>query len=319
MARLPLILAALAAAAPAGAATLRPLTTLAAPVVRLSDLFDDAGPRADRVLGPGPAPGARIVVEAAQLAAIARQFGVDWRPASAADRAVLDRPGRLLPRDSITVPLLAALTRVGAPADAELDLPGFETPLVPAEAAPTVTVEQVDYEGATGRFAAAVLIGGPAMEPLRLRLAGVVEALAHVLVPARRLAAGSVLRAADLLPATVRASVLRGDVAREPAQALGLALRHAAAAGQPLPLAELQPPVLVAKGAHVAMEIRLPGLAVVAQGSALEAGALGDRIAVLNPTSRMQVEGTIVGPDRVTVATGSVPLPERGAAPAADQ
>ena len=54
------------------------------------------GPKPTRVLGPGPAPGGRIVVEAAQLAAIARQFGVDWRPASPADRAVLDRPGRML-------------------------------------------------------------------------------------------------------------------------------------------------------------------------------------------------------------------------------
>ena len=70
-------------------------------MVRLSDLFDDAGPRAGQVLGPAPAPGARIVVEAPQLAAIARQFGVDWRPASPADSAVIDRPGRLLPREDV--------------------------------------------------------------------------------------------------------------------------------------------------------------------------------------------------------------------------
>src|SRR5690349_8906480 len=83
------------------AATLRSMTTLHAPTVRLSDLFDDAGANADRVLGPGPAAGGRIVVEAAQLRAIARQFGVEWRPASSADRAVLDRPGRPLRRDDV--------------------------------------------------------------------------------------------------------------------------------------------------------------------------------------------------------------------------
>ena len=60
----------------AEAATLRTATSLAAPVVRLSDLFDDAGTNADRVLGPGPGPGGRIVVESAQLGAIARQAGV---------------------------------------------------------------------------------------------------------------------------------------------------------------------------------------------------------------------------------------------------
>src|SRR5689334_10184716 len=97
--RIPLLLFLVLGALPmsAEAARLRPMTTLTSPMVRLSDLFDDAGPEADRVLGPGPAPGGRIVVEAAQLGWIARQFGADWRPASPADRAILDRPGRVLP------------------------------------------------------------------------------------------------------------------------------------------------------------------------------------------------------------------------------
>ena len=43
------------------------MTTLHASVVRLSDLFEDAGANADRVLGPGPGAGGRIVVEAPQL------------------------------------------------------------------------------------------------------------------------------------------------------------------------------------------------------------------------------------------------------------
>ena len=73
----------------AQAASLRPMTTLSSSVVRLSDLFEEAGPEAGRALGPGPLPGQRIVVEARQLAAIARQFHVDWQPASPADRIVL--------------------------------------------------------------------------------------------------------------------------------------------------------------------------------------------------------------------------------------
>ena len=315
----PFVLAALSLAVPAHAATLRTLTTLAAPVVRLSDLFDDAGERADRVLGPAPAPGERIVVEAPQLAAIARQFGVDWRPASPADRAVLERPGRMLPRESITAPLLTALARVGAPADAALDLPGFEAPLVPSEAHPSVAVEQLDYEGPSGRFTAIVLIAGEAMASMRLRLAGKVQEVAHVLVPTHRLAAGSVLRAGDLVAASVPAGALRGEVVREPAQALGQELRHAVAQGQPLPLAELQRPLAVAKGSHVAMELHMPGLSLVAQGTALEGGAVGEHIQVLNPSSHMQMDAEIVGPERVSVAPDAVPVPAAGPAQVAQR
>ena len=84
-------------AAPSHAATLRSSTTLSAREVRLSDLFD--GVVSDRAIGPGPDTGGRIVVEAPQLAAIARQFNVDWRPAGSNDRIVLDRPGQAFPRE----------------------------------------------------------------------------------------------------------------------------------------------------------------------------------------------------------------------------
>jgi len=122
------------AATHATAATLKPMATLQRPDVLLSDLFDDAGPLAARVLGPAPAPGGRITVAAPQLAAIARQFGVDWHPSSSTDRAVLERPGRLLAREALLEPLRAALRGAGAPVDFELNLPEFATPMVPQEA-----------------------------------------------------------------------------------------------------------------------------------------------------------------------------------------
>src|SRR5580658_3594415 len=83
----------------ANAAVLKTRTTLHGPRVFLRDLFDDAGLNADRLLGPGPGPGGRIVVEARQLKAIANQFDVDWQPASSGDRAVLEWPGHPLKRE----------------------------------------------------------------------------------------------------------------------------------------------------------------------------------------------------------------------------
>src|ERR1700712_539218 len=64
------------------AASLRTMTSLHGPAVYLRDLFDDAGSNADRVLGPGPEPGGRIILEAAQLNAIARQYSVAWPSAA---------------------------------------------------------------------------------------------------------------------------------------------------------------------------------------------------------------------------------------------
>jgi flagella basal body P-ring formation protein FlgA len=290
------------------AATLRPAVTLARSVVLLSDLFDDAGPASSRVLGPGPTPGNRIVVESPQLAAIARQFGVDWRPSSPADRVVLDRPGRPLPQENVMAALRTALAGVGGPTDGAIDLPGYTAPMIPQECNPQSQVEQIDYDGASGRFTALLAIMGSGMDTLRLRLSGHVEEMLEIPLLVRRVAAGSPILADDLKMTRLPAGRVRGDVVRDISQAAGLAPRRMLAPGQPIMLADLRPPILVQRGARVTMLLAAPGLTLTATGQAMEPGSMGERIQVLNPVSRAVVEAEVMGPDRVRVTPGAVPM-----------
>ena len=296
------------AVVPAQAATLRPLGTLSVPVVRLSDLFDDAGENAARVLGPGPAPGGRIVVEAAQLAAIARQFGVAWRPASTADRAVLERPGKPLSREAVMEVLRAALAGAGVAEESEVEIPVLSLPLVPFESNLRPVVTQLDHDGGSGGFTATLAVGGPEMTAVHLRVSGRVHETVSVAVPVRRVQPAEVLRADDFRPLRVRAASLRGDVVRAVEDAAGMTPRNPLAAGQPVRMAELSRPVAVRKGANVQMTLTGGGLALVAQAVALEAGAPGERVRVLNPTSRAVLEATVIGPDGVRVSPDSMPL-----------
>jgi len=300
-------LAAMITATPAWGATVRPITTLSAPVVKLADLFDGLPAGGELVLGPGPAPGGRIVVESAQLAAIARQFGVSWRP-NGGERSVLERPGRLLPREDVLAALRGALAGVGAPPDGELDLPGYAAPLVPAESQVRAEVEQMEYDGASGRFNATISVSGDGMLTVRQRLVGTLHEMAEVPVPVRRLTPGMVVLPSDLQFQRVRVAALRGEVARMPEQAVGMAVRRVMLPGQAFTLADLSRPLAVQKGARVMMQLVSGGLSLTAQGQALEAGTVGERIQVLNPNSRAVVEAEVVGPDRVRVASGSSPV-----------
>jgi len=295
-------------ALPCQAATLRPMTSLSGPTVRLSDLFDDAGPNAARILGPGPALGGNIVVEARQLAAIARQFGVNWRPSSPADRALLERPGRPLPRDEAIAPLRAALIEAGASDSCEIELPGFTPPQVPVTGSVQAVITQLQYDAQSGRFSAALSLTSDFMEPVTMRLAGRVQETIEVPIATTRLPAGAVLRAGDVHMARIRAVLARDDVVRDPAQAIGMALRHPISAGQPLPIADLVRPSVVEKGEAVQMLLNSAGLTVAAQGQALEPGAMGERIRVLNPVSRAVLEAEVTGSGQVRVRPDSIPL-----------
>jgi flagella basal body P-ring formation protein FlgA len=80
------------------------------------------------------------------------------------------------------------------------------------------------------------------------------------------------------------------------------------APGQPFAVAEMVRPSMVVKGANVLMVLDSPGISLTAEGRALEPGAVGERIRVVNPVSHVVVEAEVIGPDRVRVApTGLAP------------
>ena len=292
---------------PAGAATLRPFTTVERPVVRLSDLWD--GVAKDRDLGPAPAPGARILVEAPQLAAIARQFGVDWEPASPGDRALVERAGQPLSREAVLAAVRGALAAAGAPADADVEVPAFAAPIVPTAGTAAPSISQFLYDAGTGEFTALVSVAAEGMAPAQTRVAGRIVPMQDLPVPTRAIGAGEIVGAADLRFLRVRVANFTGEAVRSAAQAVGLAPRRPLAKGQPILLANLERPVLVRRGASVTMALAMPGLALTAEGIAMAPAAMGERIRVLNPSSKMLVEAEVTGPGEVRVMPGSTPIP----------
>jgi flagella basal body P-ring formation protein FlgA len=281
-------------------ATLRPFAAVDGPVVRLADLFDGVGERGAVTLGPAPAPGQRLVVEAAQLAAIARSQGVAWRPIGG-DRVILERPGRAIATAEVQALLRDALEPLGLDAEAEVDLTAFSTPLVPAAAFVQLAIEQATLEASLGRFAATLAIAAEGMPTARTRLVGRVVQTAPMLVAARRVIAGEVLGAGDVRVVRVPASRLRPGAAQRPDQVLGQALRRPAASDQPLLLADIAPPIAIARGASVTMIYQAPGITLTAQGRAMAAAARGAMVPVMNLNSRIVVEAEVLAPGRVRV------------------
>lgn len=296
-----LLLLLLPAPAQAQLASLRSLAVVEEAEVRLSDLFENAGPRGATVLGPAPAPGTKLVVEQAQLLAIARANGIAWRPAAGADRVVLERPGRAVTLEEVRLALREALAEQGLEEEDDLDLPGFTPPMVPQNAAVQLVVETAALDVAGARFAATLALAAEGMPTQRLRLAGRVVQTVPMLVATRRMAVGEVLRPADVRVVRVPASRLRPGAAQEVSSVLGQALRRPAAPQQPLLLANLTPAATVERGQTVTMLYQVPGMVLTAQGRALESAPRGAAVPVMNLQSRVVVQAEVVGPGRVSV------------------
>jgi flagella basal body P-ring formation protein FlgA len=259
------------------------------------------GTTPDRDLGPAPAPGDRIVVEAPQLAAIARDFGVAWRPRSGAERAVLERGGVTLSQAAVMVPLRAALIAAGAPSDSDIDLPGFVPPMLPSGSVPHVEIMQSSYDAVGAKFEAQLSVAADDMAPVRVRLAGSVIAVIEAAVLTRHVRSGSILQAEDVRVARVHASLLRGSTPLPAVSLIGMAIRHDVPTGQPLTAADVTRPILVTRNALVHMALDAGGISLSAQGVALEEGGLGDRVRVQNPASRAVVLAEITAEGEVRV------------------
>ena len=148
------------------AASLRAFRILPGTTVRLSDLFEDLRVN-DRVLGPSPQPGQRIMVQAPQLAAIARDYNVDWRPLSGAELTILQRDARPFTQEAAIALLRPLLTGAGAAADAAVTLADYRPAMLPREATPAAELSDMSYDAASGKFTATLTLTVRDMPPFR--------------------------------------------------------------------------------------------------------------------------------------------------------
>jgi flagella basal body P-ring formation protein FlgA len=77
---------------------------------------------------------------------------------------------------------------------------------------------------------------------------------------------------------------------------------------------DLIKPQIVQRNETVTITYQVPGIMLTARGKAIEAGALGDVVGVLNIQSNRTVQATVIGPGRVSIAAAT-PIVAASAAP----
>jgi flagella basal body P-ring formation protein FlgA len=116
---------------------------------------------------------------------------------------------------------------------------------------------------------------------------------AGILVTSRPLRVGSILTERDVHRAKGEA---KGIYLTDLSDVVGKQTRIALYKGRPLRPEDLGSPTVVRRNQIVTITFQRGGLSLRAEGRALDKGALGERIRVLNIDSRRTVFATITGP-----------------------
>lgn len=286
---------------PIEAATLKTDSIVRGAHVTVADLFDGVQRHGDYVLAPAPAPGKMMTIQARDLKRVATTFGLNWRPETGLEQVVLRSDREELDRRDVVRLLQEYLREKGKKAQVDLVLPER----LPSLAVSTglrdrVVVEDISIDPSRQTFSARIAV--PSGNSQRVEtISGRAFSVIDVPVLRTGLRAGDIIGAADIELVTRRQAELSGDVVLDPARLIGMTPRRTAQAGQPLQAGEVEAPLMVRRGQAVTVSLRHGAIALSVQGRALQNGAAGDTVRIINPTSNQVIEGVVTGMQAVSV------------------
>lgn len=296
------------ARAEAAAVTLRPSTVVAGPALTLGDLFLNIGAKAAVRIGDAPAAGGSLVLDAARLAALARAHGLDWRPASTAERAVIERDSVAVTAADIGARVLLELTRRGLVTEALNVEPALGSRPLYRPRNAELAIDAVTTDPGGRRFSAILAIVGDGQARQTLPISGRLTRAVAVPVLRRALRPGEAIEAGDIAWSEVSDRQLPTTAVREPERLIGQAARRALAPGALVLISDLRATRLVAKGQPVTLILKAPGMQITAGGIAQDDGGEGDTIRVVNDRSRSVVKGVVSGAGTVVVVPAASPV-----------
>src|SRR5262249_19718796 len=240
-----------------------------------------------------------------------RVLGLDTRGLA---EVVVTRASRQITSKDMEARILRALAGQSGLADAANLSVMFDNDIKPLQVEAAITaelrIERLSYDPRSGRFDVSFELPGSAVaRRLPLRSTGAIGETCEALVPTRAIAQGEMIRASDLAPARRPKSEAASNVVREAEQAVGRAAKRALRAGAVVYQGDFVKPEIVARNEAVTISYEVPGIVVSIRGQALEPGALGDVINVLNAQSKKTLQATVTGPGRVSV--GATPVGPR--------
>ena len=286
---------------------LKGLVIVTSEIVRIGDLVENAGPSANIAVFRSPDLGTTGGVPVARVVEVLAPHKLAALDTGMISEVVVTRLSRPITGKEVEARVARALAGQFGFGEAKNLSITFDRDLRTIHVESNVTedlqVAHVNVEQRTGRFQIAFELPGSATArrmPLRFR-GTVVETLeATVLV--RSLNRGEVIKANDLATERRPKAELTSELINAE-QATGLAAKRPLRSGSVLRPSDLMKPEVVQRNEPVTITYEMPGIVLTARGKALDAGSVGELVAVLNIQSNRTVHATITGPGRVSVTS----------------
>jgi flagellar basal body P-ring formation protein FlgA len=280
--------------------------TITGDVVKVGDLIENAGIIAKVPIFRAPDLGSTGTVPAEAIVQAVSQHALIGLDTAGLAEVTVTRPARTIPAKEIEEAVAQALAdqyQLGPAKDVSVAFDGVLSAIyVEPSALGDPRVSRVVYDARSARFDATLDLPTGTSTRGALRLTGRARATAAVVTVAHAMERGSVLKSADVvIERRPRAEVGR-DALTDIDRAIGLAARSSMQAGQIVRATDLAKPDVVQRNDLVTLTYVMPGIRLTIRGKALDAGAEGDTISVVNEQSKRTLQAVVTGPGRALIS-----------------
>lgn len=295
--------------------TLRASVTVSSDVVRVGDLVDNAGSAALIPVYRSPDLGTTGALPVAQVLSVLRAKQVIGVMTGDIREVQVTRLARTLANKDLENAVASALERRFGLGEAANITVTFDRGVsdMRLDASNTGALQPVAtrYDARNGRFDIAFEISNDSNPaPTKLRFTGTAIETVEVAVLTRDIDRSEMLKSSDV----AQERRPKAEVTGEPAQrdrAVGMQLRRPMRAGTSIRVADIAKPEFVTRDQSVTVIYQVPGIYLTTRGKAMESGAEGDTVSVLNLQTKRTLTGVVTARGQVTVqgVSQSAPTP----------
>jgi flagella basal body P-ring formation protein FlgA len=294
---------------------LKELVTVTAEVVRIGDLIENPGAAASVAVFRAPDLGHTGTVEVARIAEALKAHEIGELDTRGLSEVVVTRLSRVITGKDVEERVARALAGQYGFGDVRNLAIAFDREMralhVEATATADLLLARMYVEPRSGRFDVSFEIPGSAAT--RLRFTGTATETVEAATLTRPVARGDVIREADVVVER-RPKIEAAGEAIGADEVIGLSAKRALRSGQLLRASDLVKADVIARHEVVSIVYEVPGILLTMRGKALEAGAVGELINVLNVQSNRTIQATVHGPGQVVI-TATTPRLAAAVAP----
>lgn len=254
-----------------------------------------------------PKPGQSRTISSHQMANIAKSNQVNWQAPAYSYRLTVKRVGMAVTQDDV-MPMVEALIRERSMANKfKIRLNGMTRNLMipTTRSIDEIQVTNFDMRGTSGSFRFELIIPEGQSDYQTIRLSGAATALIQVPILTAAILKGEVIRESDIQWREVTERQASYGIITTARELIGMAAKRTIRPNQLVRDSDIQRPRIVAKGDLIDVQLQAGLLNISMTAKALESGAMGQTIQILNTRSNKVLEAVVSGIKKVRVQPGA--------------